>query len=595
MDGYTPHLPHDQEAVESDEEAKPHVAPRRSKDVPPEWKVPSSWRQKFTRGACVFFNVLCGFTNGYDLCVTSVILDNIVQDLDVCYTMEGGKSLPAESIQSCAAKQAILSLQAAGSLFALIFMSWIADRFGRRAALLLIDITIIVALLLQSAATSTTMLLLGRFLLGIGLGFSFVVAPAYICEIAPPERRGQYVVMNEVAVCIGCLAGLDLGRRLVEQAGPQAWRYAVGIGCVPSLIQLFCIPAMPESPRWLAVQGLIPQLQEVGMAIGLSPAETEKLQEQAERAEAMQGASGGLLSNLKSMWTAHRLAWSGSSGSFFLALVFSSFVNSSGIYAMQAYGLDILQMSGVDKPLEVLPLVGWMKLVGAMAAVGLADAKWAGRTRLAGFGAAGCAVCMGLLSVRQDPLQLVQPQVASVAFFCFVLFWNIGYGSLQFVATLELLPSEVRALWAGAIGAWTKGVDVLIFQLFETLLVADGMLTFAAFTIINVMAAFFAVAVMPDVAGRSLEETGSSPVFNDGVSSAKPTADDDGEFVEAGSIPARAPHGGLSKQGWGKHGRYGKLVDDEAPDSPSDMGSSGHSGSQPDPSVVGRTRDLDGI
>jgi len=510
-------------------------------------------KQRLVRFACVFFNVLCGLTNGYDICVTSAVLERIVDDFALCGGASGDDG--ALEVTSCPQKQAVFSLSAIGSLCSKLLLAWFADQHGRRLALAFVDCMIVLAVLLQCLAGSAQLLLLGRFLLGAGLGLAFVVEPTYVCEIAPADRRGRFVVLNEVAVCVGCIAGLQVSSTLLQGKDPRAWRVAVGLGAVPACVQLLFLWVMPESPRWLAVQGRKKELLQAARRLAVPGRELHGLL--ALATEGREPSEDRAACVWRRLWDVHVRAWGLYRASFLLALGFSFFSTASGIYAMQGYARDILSYCGVEQPLGLLPMVGWVKLCGSCVAVVGADMPCAGRRRLALLGGAGCMLSHLVLAWRIGSPGHVPVFLAGVAFFLFVFAWNSGYGSLQFVATLELLPSDVRSLWAGQIFAVIGLAEVLIYQLFETLLLSDGVSTFLAFAGINGVSALFAGFVMSDLRGRSLEEAACSVA---GSGEEQPQTGIGA--VSAGPVGVR----GFAR----RPSRYGVLVEEPA-DSPSGM------------------------
>lgn len=77
-------------------------------------------------------------------------------------------------------------------------------------------------------------LTVGRFLIGIGIGASAVVVPAYLGEIAPAKLRGRLVEVYEVMLCFGMLSAM-LADAALEHA-PHNWRWMVGAPIIPALV-----------------------------------------------------------------------------------------------------------------------------------------------------------------------------------------------------------------------------------------------------------------------------------------------------------------------------------------------------------------------
>ncbi|KAF9932132.1 hypothetical protein BGZ65_004591, partial [Modicella reniformis] len=80
-----------------------------------------------------------------------------------------------------------------GGLFGALFVgSWLADRWGRRSALMLNNASLSIGSLLMGCASTYSAMLLGRFLIGVGCGAVTVIVPMYLAEVAPPELRGSF-------------------------------------------------------------------------------------------------------------------------------------------------------------------------------------------------------------------------------------------------------------------------------------------------------------------------------------------------------------------------------------------------------------------
>ena len=106
---------------------------------------------------------------------------------------------------------------------------------------------------LNAAALEVASLPVLRFLTGIGLSAMTVIANTYISEFFPKDRRGRYMGLTMTVGLIGIPATAWVARALVP-LGACGWRLIFvwgGLGILAAIIGYF----MPESPRWLAVQG----------------------------------------------------------------------------------------------------------------------------------------------------------------------------------------------------------------------------------------------------------------------------------------------------------------------------------------------------
>ena len=126
-----------------------------------------------------------------------------------------------------------------------------ADRIGRKNFLIANNTLFIAGGLLEALAGSVAMLSMGRLLIGVGCGGATVVVPMYLGEIAPANLRGSLGTMNQFAMVIGILVANLLGKPL---GGTHSWRYLLGLGLIPALLQIVMAATLLESPLWLLHQ-----------------------------------------------------------------------------------------------------------------------------------------------------------------------------------------------------------------------------------------------------------------------------------------------------------------------------------------------------
>eukprot|EP00913_Durusdinium_trenchii_P013600 g12770.t1 len=450
-----------------------------------------SAKQMVVRLGCVLFNVLSGLVNGYDICITTGILDFMDRDLALCHN-------DAE-ISTCFLKdlEAVLSIVGIGALMSRLCCTGLADRFGRRAAIFSADVLIVVSVALQSSTRSTPGFFAARFLVGMGMGLAFVVTPTYLCEIAPRRNRGLFICLNEVAVCVGCLLGLHIPARDNTDAAWQ-WQSVVAIAAVPAGLQLIFVLALPESPRWYALQGDVDALDKSIQSLGLH-SETLELRSLACKGEHIDYCAG------ESHCRRQMHAWAQFRKPFLISLGLASFTASVGSLAVQAYAYDLLKVCSVEDPASILPSVGWMKLAGALLAMSASDSERVGRRRLVMGGSMLCTLCDSILAIHLAFPSRVPEQLPAACVILRIFAWTAGYGGVQFLVISELLPSAVRSKFLGQCQAVASIIDIVIFQVFESLLFANAVATFAMFGAINLSSFFFAAAFLPDLRGLALE------------------------------------------------------------------------------------------
>jgi len=131
-----------------------------------------------------------------------------------------------------------------------------ADRFGRKAAFLA-DMAILVSgAVLSAAARDVTLVLLGQFLVGIGIGIDFPTSGSYVSEIAPRRARSRMVVATIALQSLGMLLGAAVSVLLLRRGDdPSVWRIILAATGALALLFLVLRLGMPESPRWLIEHG----------------------------------------------------------------------------------------------------------------------------------------------------------------------------------------------------------------------------------------------------------------------------------------------------------------------------------------------------
>jgi sugar porter (SP) family MFS transporter len=175
---------------------------------------------------------LGGFLFGYDTGVISGALLYIKPDFHL----------------STFGQQAVVASLLLGAVFGALIGGQLTDRLGRRKVLLASAFVFALGALASAASPSEWALIASRFVIGLGLGASSMAVPLYLAEMAPKDRRGRLVSMNQFLITVGILIAYGVGYALASAA---AWRWMLGLAAIPAIGMFIGLLSLPESPRWL--------------------------------------------------------------------------------------------------------------------------------------------------------------------------------------------------------------------------------------------------------------------------------------------------------------------------------------------------------
>jgi SP family arabinose:H+ symporter-like MFS transporter len=364
-------------------------------------------------------------------------------------------------------------------------------RLGARLSLLILGICYLLSALGCAFSHSWSALLLFRFIGGLGMGGSSVIAPVYIAEVAPASWRGRMVGTFQINIIMGILIAY-LSNYLVGLAalGLAEWRWQLGVASVPAVVFLLMLVGTPPSPRWLILRGRLHEARAVLVELGVRRPDEEL--ETIRRSIEQTGTSRERLFQ----WKYRR--------PILLAIALAMFNQLVGINAVLYYLNDIFAMAGFDRASQNLQAVavGSANFVGTMIALSLIDHF--GRRTLLLVGSVGLAVCLAaigsILHSHSHLHWLLAFVVAYVGFFAF------SQGAVIWVYLSEIFPSAVRAQ-GQSLGSATHWImNALISGLFPILAARSQAAPFMLFFIMCVLQWFVVYLQFPETSGVTLED-----------------------------------------------------------------------------------------
>ncbi|KAK8077362.1 hypothetical protein PG996_003532 [Apiospora saccharicola] len=223
---------------------------------------------------------ISGLLFGYDTGVISATLVSLGTSLSGRELTVTDKSI----VTSCTSLLALLASP---------LSSVLADRFGRRPVILLADILFAAGALGQAYASTVGQMVAGRSVVGAAVGAASFVTPLYIAELAPAAHRGMLVTLNVLAITLGQVVAYVVGWAFAGH--DQGWRYMVGLGALPAVLQAALLLGMPETPRWLVKVGRAAAARQViGKTLGSgSGAAAERVLQDIRREVRQEEEEGG--------------------------------------------------------------------------------------------------------------------------------------------------------------------------------------------------------------------------------------------------------------------------------------------------------------
>ncbi|KAL5574933.1 hypothetical protein UlMin_016632 [Ulmus minor] len=293
-------------------------------------------------------------------------------------------------------QETIVSMAVAGAIFGAAIGGWMNDAFGRKKSILVADVVFFFGAIVMAIAPSPWVIIVGRILVGLGVGMASMTSPLYISEASPARIRGALVSTNGLLITGGQF--LSFLVNLAFTKAPGTWRWMLGVAGVPALIQFVLMCSLPESPRWLYRKDKVDEARAILEKI--YPAnevedELKALHESIETEKALAGEIGdGFITKLKgalSNQVVRRGLYAG-----ITVQVAQQFV---GINTVMYYSPTIVQFAGFASNQTALALsliTSGLNFVGTIISMCFVDRY--GRRRLMIVSMFGIITCLVVLS-----------------------------------------------------------------------------------------------------------------------------------------------------------------------------------------------------
>ena len=401
-----------------------------------------------------------------------------------------------------------------GSIAGVLISGLLSDKLGRKLTMILSAVMFSVSAIGCAFCADFNQLVVYRIIGGVGIGVVSVVSPLYISEVSVAQYRGRLVSLYQLAVTVGFLGAYLMNYQLLawsESAVPSAdggwmelifvnevWRGMLGMETIPALLFFLIIFFIPESPRWLIVQG------KEQRALGI----LERIYQSVNEATyQLQETRSMIASTAQSDW--RLLLQPGIRKAVFIGAGIAILGQFMGVNAVLYYGPSIFENAGLSggDSLFYQVMIGLVNTLTTILALVIIDKV--GRKKLVYYGVSGMVVslcCIAFYFSFGDAWQ-IPSWVLLFFFLAYVFCCAVSICAVIFVLLSEMYPTKIRGLAMSIAGFALWIGTYLIGQLTPWMLQSltpTG--TFLLFAVMCMPYILIVWKLIPETAGKSLEE-----------------------------------------------------------------------------------------
>jgi SP family xylose:H+ symportor-like MFS transporter len=441
---------------------------------------------------------LGGFLFGYDTAVVSGAINSIRDFLIIPFA--GNTPGSVSSITGFTVSSALIGCILGGAA-----AGFVSLRAGRKGGMMLAAILFLISGV--GAAFPENLSFMGidplvsfifyRIIGGIGIGLASMLSPMYIAEIAPAVIRGKLVSWNQFAIVSGILIVYFVNWFIAKHGDEQwnmttGWRYMFLSGSIPSLLFIFLLFFIPETPRFLVLKKKNEQaLKVLGRTVG-------------DEAEAHLKEISSTLVEKSAPWLSF------GAGVIVTGILLAAFQQLIGINVVLYYAPKIFQNTGTKLDISLLQtiLVGAVNLLFTVIAIFTVDKL--GRKPLLIYGGLIMGIAMAAIGFT------FYSERMGIGALVFILLYIAGFamswGPVMWVLLSEIFPNSIRS--AMSLATATVWITDLIISWSFPVLDDNAWLTekfhhgfaYWIYAIICMLAVIFVWKKIPETKGKTLEQ-----------------------------------------------------------------------------------------
>jgi len=380
-----------------------------------------------------------------------------------------------------------------GTAVGAITISRPGDYFGRKKILIALAVLYILTSLGSALSGSWYSLLMYRFIGGLAVGGSSVMAPMYIAEISPARLRGRLVALFQLNIVTGILIAFLSNYLIDTHVENYSWRWMLGVMAIPAFIYFILLFFVPNSPRWLVMKKRNAEAEEIIKKCGSENVQAEI----SDIVESLRIELDGVKE--KFFTSKYRIP-------IFTAVMIAIFNQLTGINAVMYYAPRIFEMAEVSRNIALLQSVaiGFTNMVFTIIAMTVIDRY--GRKTLLIIGSIGMTFFLGMVA-RSFYIQDFEGYAVLIFLLGYIAFFAFSQGAVIWVFISEIFPNKVRAR-GQSLGSFTHWAMAAVVSLSFPILAKSigGGNSFMFFAVMMVLQFFFVWRFIPETKGKSLEQ-----------------------------------------------------------------------------------------
>ncbi|XP_072972318.1 sugar transport protein 14-like [Typha angustifolia] len=456
--------------------------------------------------ACVVGS-LGGSLFGYDLGVSSGVtsMDEFLKEFFPSVYRRKQEHL--RETDYCKYDNQILTLFTSSLYFAGLVSTFgaslVTRKYGRRISIMTGSVSFFCGGVVNAAAVNIPMLIVGRILLGVGIGFGNQAVPLYLSEIAPPKIRGAVNQLFQLTTCLGILIA-DIVNYFTEKIHPWGWRLSLGLAVVPATLIFVGGIFLPETPNSLVEQGRLEEARRVLEKVRGThkvDAEFEDLRDASEAARAVKNPFRNLLKR-------------GNRPQLIIgALGIPAFQQLSGQNSILFYAPVIFQSLGFGSGAALYSsiITGSMLVIGALVSMCVVDRL--GRRFLFIEGGIQMIVSIVIVAVtlalkfgHGETLSKGVAVLLVVMICLFVAAFGWSWGPLGWLVPSEIFPLEMRSAGQSVVVCVNLFFTAAIAQCFLAALCHLRYGVFILFAGLISIMSIFIILLLPETKQVPIEE-----------------------------------------------------------------------------------------